>query len=205
MILPLWGCGVGGALFKAIFLRSGALPREEIRQMEAREVVMLRELPERTILVLSVGILDQEATPDAEGARMLAQMLRDQGFPGARAGARSYRLPFPRQPNQAWIYWKRLRALSDSITANPPGDADYILAMDVLGGTRDDGTLRGIGGIHVYGFTGAGDPSYGRLRNSVHPIFKEIEPGTLVDACTLVVQDLLRAREASGGGMDSMH
>lgn len=195
LTLSLSGCAVGGALFKAVFLRSGALPREEIRAMEAREVVMLRELPDRSVLILPVGILNADASYRQQPAEDLAGRLREAGIPGARAGQRSYDLPYPRQPNQAWIYWKRLRALADSIGGDPPGEADYILFMDVMGGTNDDGSLRGIGGIHVYGFTGTGDPAYGRLRNSMHQIFKELQPRTMADACALAVQDLMESRK----------
>ena len=196
LALNLSGCAIGGALFKGIFLRSGAPPRDETRRMEEREEVMLRELPDRTILVLPVGVLNVEATYDADAAKMLAEGLRDAGFSGARASTRIYSLPYPRQPNQAWLFWKRFRALADSIKASPPGQADYILFMDVMGGIHDDGTLRGVGGVHVFSTTGAGDLAYGQLRNSMHPIFKRIQPKTMADACLMAVEDLLTAREA---------
>ena len=196
LVVPfLWGCGLGGALFKAIFLRSGAPPGDEIRRMEAREETMLRELPHRRILVLPVNVLNYEATPRPQAARMLAGMLRDAGYPGAEASTRSYPLPFPRQPNQAWLYWKRFRALADSIRASPPGGVDYILLLDIVAATRDDGTLRGIGGIHVMTVTGSGEMAYGRLRNSMHDIFQEFQPESMADASRLAVADL---RAASG-------
>ena len=199
LTLSLSGCAISGALFKAIFLRSGAPSRGEIRAMEAREEILLRELPDRTILVLPVGILNVDATYRVEAAEDLASLLRDPGFPGARAGSRVCSLPYPRQPNQAWIYWRRFRALSDSIQASRPGEADYLLFMDVMGGTNDDGSLRGLGGIHVFGFTGHGEMAYGRLRYSLHRIFKEMEPKTLMDACALAAQDMVDSR-AKGQG-----
>lgn len=196
LALNLSGCAIGGALFKGIFLRSGAPPRNETRRMEEREEVMLRELPDRTILVLPVGVLNVDATYDVDAAERLAEDLRDAGFAGARAATRIYSLPYPRQPNQAWLFWKRFRALADSIKASPPGQADYILFMDVMGSTHDDGTLRSVGAVHVFGTTGAGDLAYGKLRNSMHPIFKRIQPRTMADACRMAVEDLLASREA---------
>ena len=65
-----------------------------------------------------------------------------------------------------------------------------------MGGTHDDGTLRGVGAVHVFSTTGAGDLAYGQLRNSIHRIFKRIQPKTMADACRMAVEDLLASREA---------
>jgi hypothetical protein len=159
---------------------------------------MLQTLPNRTLLVLPVGVLSrEEVTYRADAAADLAEALRRAGFPGARAGDRTYALPFPRQPNQAWIFWKRFRALADSVRESPPdGDVDYVLLMDVLGGVYDDGSIRGIGGIHVMVITGNGALTYGVLRNSYHESFRRIEPRTLIDACRLAVEDILAARDS---------
>ncbi len=168
--------------------------------MEEREAEMLHHLPERSIQVLPVGILDQGVCYSLEASRSLAADLREAGFPGARAGGPSFRLPFPRQPNQAWLYWKRFRALSDSLQALGPDSVELFLHVDVLGATRDDGTLRGVGAVHVYGFTGEGKMAYGRLRNSLHESFKRVDPQSMEDALRLVVGDLLAARQRLGTG-----
>jgi hypothetical protein len=185
---------MGGALFRGIFLRSGAPSGAEIRRMEAREEVMLRELPERKIMVLPVGVLNVGASYREGAARDLAAMLRDAGFKGAFAGSRVYDIPYPRQPNQAWLYWKRFRGLADAVKSSPPGEADYVLLMDVMARARDDGTLWRIGGIHVMAVTGRGEMTFGRLQNSLHRVFKEIQPRTLADACHVALETLLTAR-----------
>ncbi len=190
----LTGCAIGGALFRGIFLRSGAPSGAEIRRMEAREEIMLRELPGLKILVLPVGVLNVAASYREGAARDLAAMLRDAGFKGAIAGSRVYDIPYPRQPNQAWLYWKRFRGLADAVKASPPEEADYVLLMDVMASARDDGTLRRIGGIHVMVVTGGGEMTFGRLQNSLHRVFKEIDPRTMADACHVAVENLLAAR-----------
>jgi hypothetical protein len=193
------GCAVGGALFKSLFLRSGAPPREEFEAMEQREGIMLRELPSRTILVVPVGVLNVDATYQERAARKLAAALRDAGFPGAEAGTRVYDLPYPRQPNEMWTYWQRFRALADSVAGSPPGDTDYVLLMDVFGGLRDDGSLTGVDAVHVMVTTGKGDLVYGQLRNSMHREFQRIKPTSMTDACRLAVEDLLEARRRTLG------
>lgn len=165
--------------------------------MEARRDTLLRWLPHRTVAVLPVGVLSGTAAYRPDAAESLAAALRRAGVPGARAGTRVYALPYPRQPNQAWIFWRRFRALADSVHEDPNGeDADYILLLDVLGGVNDDGTLRGIGGIHAMVTTGTGDLVYGELRNSHHTVFRRIQPRTVADAVRVVVEDLLAARGA---------
>jgi hypothetical protein len=196
--LPLSGCAVGGALFRGLVLRSGAPPREEIRRMQARRDTMLRQLPDDgTLVVLPVGVLSQRVSYRRDAAEDLASALRKAGIPGARAGERVYALPYPRQPNQAWIFWKRFRALAESVGNDPKGEeADYVLLVDVLGGVNDDGTLRGIGGIHAMVTTAGGALAYGELRNSHHPVFRRIQPHSMMDAIRVVVEDLLAARQA---------
>jgi len=206
MLLPLLqGCAVSKALYRAAFLRSGAPSKDEIRRMEERERIMLRRLTESSILVLPVGVLGREVQYRPQTARQLSRMLRDAGIPGARASTRTYVLPFPRQPNEAWLYWKRFRALGDSIRTSPPdptrpNEVDYILLMDVLGGVGESGELLGVGAVHLMSTTGEGELVYGSLRNSHHEIFQEIQPRSMEDACRLAVQDLLRAREEEIGG-----
>lgn len=204
IITPLFsvyisGCAVGGALFKSLFLRSGAPPREELEAMERREERMLSELPDRTILVLPVGVLNVEATYQERAARELAAALRAAGIPGAKAGTRIYGLPYPRQPNEMWTYWQRFRALADSVSGSPPGDAHYVLLMDVFGGVRDDGSLTGVNAVHVMVTTGEGELVYGQLRNSMHREFQRIRPTSMTHACRLAVDDLLEARRHAPG------
>ncbi len=189
---------LGGALFKALVLRSGAPPRRERRRMRIRAETMLRELPGRRILVLPVGILNQGVVYSGEAGEMLAGLLRQVGFPLARADPRTFALPYPRQPNEAWIYWKRFRALGACVRASPETDTEYLLLMDVFGRTDGRRALRGVGAVHVLCTTHDGELAYGRLRNSHHDIFQRIKPTGMDHACQMAVEDLLASRKALG-------
>jgi hypothetical protein len=177
--------------------------------MRVREETMLRELPRRRILVLPVGILNRQVDYSREAGDELARLLREVGFPLAQAGARTFVLPYPRQPNEAWTYWKRFLALAASVRASPEKDTDYLLLMDVFGGIDGQGELTGVGAVHVVGTTSSGDLAYGRLRNSHHDIFRRIKPRKMGHACQMAVEDLLASREAlappqaSEDGLDS--
>ena len=167
--------------------------------MRVRAEAMLRELPDRRILVLPVGILSQGVEYSREAGEMLAGLLRQVGFPLAMAETRTFALPYPRQPNEAWIYWRRFRALGACIRASPETDTDYLLLMDVFGRTDGRQALRGVGAVHVHCTTHDGELAYGRLRNSHHDIFQRIKPRRMDQACQMAAEDLLASREALGG------
>jgi len=68
------------------------------------------------------------------------------------------------------------------------GDADYVLAVDVLGAPE-----RGsVGAVHAMAVTARGELAYHAIWNSHQDLYKEIQPRTLDDANKMVIADLAR-------------
>jgi hypothetical protein len=187
------GCSVARALYIAIVHNSGAPPREEMARLDQREVELARVLPSKRLLILPVAMLGPRVTYDTQGAASIAQQAREIRVARAIATTDSVVLPFEPQPNEAAILWSRFKALAEHVSAQPVGDVDYVMLVDVLGPANG----RTVAAVHVMVVTARGEMAYRRLWNSHQPLFKEFRPATLDDVARMVVTDLSRSEEAT--------
>lgn len=180
-------CAIGKALYIAVVHNSGAPPRVERDRIAARESVMVNELGRARVVVLPMAILGRDRTYDAGAATRLADSLRARGVQ-ARATDAISSLPYEPQPNELFTFWTRFKALGDSIRAHPVSDADYVLAVDVLGAPQ-----RGsVGAVHAMAVTADGQLAYHAIWNSHQALYQEVRPTSLDDANRMVVTDLTR-------------
>jgi len=181
------GCAIGKALYIAIAHNSGAPPRAERDRIDERERTMLDSLSRARIVVLPVTILGRERHSDATAARRLAELLNAHGV-HATASPTPVVLPYQPQPNEALTLWTRFRALGDSLRVHPAGDADYVLAVDVMGAPE-----RGsIGAVHAMSVTANGELAYRAVWNSKQAYYQEMRPTSIDDALRMVAVDLAR-------------
>jgi len=180
-------CAIGKALYVAVVHNSGAPARAERDRIDAREAVMLKELGRARLVVLPVTILGRGQKYDSPAATRLAESLSTRGM-HATASSSAVALPYEPQPNELLTFWTRFKSLGDSIRAHPVGDADYVLAVDVLGAPE-----RGsVGAVHAMAVTARGELAYHAIWNSHQDLYKEIQPRTLDDANKMVIADLAR-------------
>ncbi len=181
------GCAIGKALYLAVVHNSGAPPRAERDRIDVREAAMLANLGRARVLVLPVTILGREQRFDSAAAVRFADSLKALGVQ-AKASGTAVPLPYEPQPNELFTFWTRFKALGDWVRAHPASDADYVLAIDVLGAPE-----RGsVGAVHAMAVTARGELAYRALWNSHQDLYKEIQPRTLDDANKMVITDLAR-------------
>lgn len=182
------GCAITKALYVAVVHNSGAPPRAERDRIDVRESEMLRRLAGSRVVVLPVTILGRDRRYDATAAAKLAESLSVRGV-RATVAAAPMPLPYEAQPNELLTLWTRFKALGDSVRSHPVADADYVLAVDVLGAPE-----RGsVGAVHAMAVTGTGgELTYRALWNSHQALYQEIKPRSLDDASRMVVTDLAR-------------
>lgn len=182
------GCAITKALYVAVVHQSGAPPRAERDRIDAREAEMLKRLAGSRVVVLPVAILGRNRRYDSTAAAKLAESLSVRGV-RATAAAAPMALPYEPQPNELLTFWTRFKALGDSVRAHPVADADYVLAVDVMGAPE-----RGsVGAVHAMAVTGTGgELTYRAGWNSYQSLYKEIKPRSLDDASRMVVTDLAR-------------
>ena len=182
-------CAIGRALYLAVAHNSGAPPRAERDRIAARESVMVRELGRARLVVLPVAVVGRTSRYDASAAASLADGLRARGVP-ATAIATPVVLPYEPQPNELYTFWTRFKALGDSIHARPLNDADYVLAVDVLGAPE-----RGaVGAVHAMAVTANGQLAYHAAWNSHQELYQQVKPTALNDANRMGIADLTRPR-----------
>jgi hypothetical protein len=183
-------CAIGKALYIAVVHNSGAPPRAEMDRIAARQDTMMRDLSRARVVVLPVTILGREQRVDVSAATRLAESLSTRGV-HATAASSAVTLPYEPQPNEALTFWTRFRALGDSIRAHPIGDADYVLAVDVMGAPERSA----VGAVHAVTVTGRGELAYRGAWNSAQPLYKEIRPRSIDDATRMVLIDMTRRAE----------
>jgi len=181
------GCAITKALYVAVVHNSGAPPRAERDQIDVREAEMLKRLTGSRVVVLPVAILGRERRYDSTAAVKLAESLSVRGVRATVAGAPIV-LPYEAQPNEMLTFWTRFKALGDSVRARPVPDADYVLALDVMGAPERES----VGAVHAMAVTGTGELAYRALWNSHQALFQEIKPRSLDDASRMVMTDLAR-------------
>jgi hypothetical protein len=183
------GCGIGRALYLAVVHNSGAPPRAERERIDAREAVMLANLGRARVVVLPMTILGREARFDSAAAVRFADSLAALGV-RVRASGTAVSLPYEPQPNELFTFWTRFRALGDWVRAHPVSDADYVLAVDVLGAPE-----RGsVGAVHAMAVTSTGELAYHALWNSHQPLYQKIQPRSTDDAIRMVADDWRQRR-----------
>jgi len=181
------GCALTKALYVAVVHNSGAPPRAERDRIDVRESEMLKRLEGSRVVVLPVTILGRDRRYDSIAAAKLAESLSVRGVRATATGVPIV-LPYEPQPNELLTLWTRFEALGDSVHAHPLPDADYVLALDVMGAPE-----RGsVGAVHAMAVTGTGELAYRALWNSHQALFQEIKPRSLDDASRMVVTDLAR-------------
>jgi hypothetical protein len=74
------------------------------------------------------------------------------------------------------------------VRAHPVADADYVLAVDVMGAPE-----RGaVGAVHAVTVTGQGALVYRGAWNSHQDLYQEFKPRSIDDATRMVLTDLTR-------------
>jgi hypothetical protein len=183
------GCAIGKALYIAIVHNSGAPSRAERDVIDARESTMVADLQRVRVVVLPVAVVSRNSRFDTSAAASLAAGLRSHGV-NATAAKTPVVLPYEPQPNELLTFWTRFKALGDSIRTNPVRDADYVLAVDVLGAPE----RRSIGAVHAMAVTADGQLAYHAAWNSKQPLYQQVKPTSVADANTMVITDLTRPR-----------
>ncbi len=182
------GCSVAKGLYVALFHNSGAPSRNERVLLDQREVVFLRELPRRRLVILPLAVLTRVVRYDSAAALDIAEQLRDARLGSPITEMTPIRIPFEPQPNEAAIFWSRFKALADSVRLHPRSDADYVLLVDVFG----DPDRRSVAAVHAMVVTAQGDMAYRGTWNSHQQLYKEFKPATLSDAARMVATDISR-------------
>jgi len=183
------GCAIGKALYIAVVHNSGAPSRAERDRIAARESVMVRNLPQRRLVVLPVAVLARGSRVDSSASVQLAGSLSARGVHAVPVATPVW-LPYEPQPNELFTFWTRFKALGDSIHAHPVSDADYVLAVDVLG-TPERGS---VGAVHAMAVTADGQLAYHAIWNSHQSLYQQVRPTSLDDANRMVITDLTRPR-----------
>jgi hypothetical protein len=180
-------CAISKALYVAVVHNSGAPSRDERARIDEREAAMLRDLGRARVVVLPVAILGREVRYDTPAASRLADSLNAAGI-HATASTTEIVLPHNPQPNELLTFWTRFKALADSVRQHPVSDADYVLAVDVLG-APDRGS---VGAVHAMAVTAHGEMAYHALWNSHQALYQEFKPRSLDDAGRMVAATLAR-------------
>jgi hypothetical protein len=177
-------CAITKALYVAVVHNSGAPPRAERDAIDARQRAMLRELPNKRVLILPVAVLGRDTQYDSVAARALADELNRDSLAQARVAVSPVVLPFEAQPNEALTLWTRFNALADSVRAHPPAEFDYVLLVDVFGPRAF--------AVHAMGVTARGEMAYVNAWNSHQAFYKEVKPQNVNDAVRMVALDIRR-------------
>lgn len=166
-------------------------PEKECEEIDARAQEFLKEAKTSRLTIYAVYVgMPPRHDPDPEAAKMLARKLEGAGFQRVSVLEDPADLPFKLEPNELAIFWKRARALASQIQAKPP-DTDYVLMVDVFA----DFDKGAVGPVHVAATNAQGQFAYLALRNSHHPVYREIQPKSMDDMFRLVIEDMKRKME----------
>lgn len=165
-------------------------PEKECKEIDARAQEFLKEAKTSRLTIYAVYVMDEPPRHDPEAAEMLAGKLEGAGFQQVTVLENPGVLPFEPEPNELNIFWKRARAFASQVQARPP-DTDYVLVVDVFA----DFEKGAVGPVHAAATNAEGQFAYLALRNSHHPVYREIQPKSMDDMCRLVIEDMTRKME----------
>lgn len=165
-------------------------PENECEEIDARAQEFLKGTKTSRLTIYAVYVMDEPPRRDPEAAKMLAGKLEVVGFERVSVFENPADLPFEPEPNELNIFWKRARAFASQIQARPL-DTDYVLMVDVFA----DFERGAVGPVHAATTNGQGDFAYLALRNSHHPLYREIQPKSMDDMFRLVIEDMKRKME----------
>jgi len=165
-------------------------PEQECEEIDARAEEFLKEAKTCRLTVYAVYVMGEPPGREPEAAQLLASKLEGAGFQRVSVLEDPADLPFDPEPNELNIFWKRARAFASQIQARPL-DTDYVLVVDVFA----DFEKGAVGPVHAAATNGEGQFAYLALRNSHHPVYREIQPKSMDDMFRLVIEDMKRKME----------
>ena len=165
-------------------------PENECEEIDARAKEFLEGAKTSRLTIYAVYVMDEPPRHDPEAAKMLARKLEVVGFERVSVFENPADLPFEPEPNELNIFWKRARSFASEIQAQPL-ETDYVLMVDVFADFEEGA----VGPVHAATTNGEGQFAYLALRNSHHPVYREIQPKSMDDMFRLVIEDMRRKME----------
>jgi hypothetical protein len=165
-------------------------PERECGEIDARAQEFLKEAKTSRLKIYAVYVMSEPPRHDPEAAMTFARKLEAVGFERVTLFEDPADLPFKPEPNELNIFWKRARSFASQIKAKPL-DTDYVLMVDVFA----DFEKGAVGPVHAATTNAEGQFAYLALRNSHHPVYREIQPKSMEDMFRLVIEDMRRKME----------
>ena len=178
---------IGKALVQALVTRSGAPPKQELREISARSVQFQQNAPSGQVCIYAVNHLDSTAAVLDTAALLLRQKLQSNGFQKICLIPDPKIFPFHPQPNELAIFWERAYAFRKE-TAPLHGAYDYLLMLDIFGNLAQKSVVA----VHVCALNRSREFAYLGLFNSHHAIFRETDPHDISDALDIFITDFHR-------------